>query len=62
MAEEDEPMSTIDMSPAAVDARLRKASQLRRLCLSLGDAGRRAGIDTVREPTVPYETTDEPTR
>jgi hypothetical protein len=31
---------TVDMSPAAVDRRIREASELRRLCLSLARAGR----------------------
>ena len=35
---------TVDMSPKAVTVRLRRLSQLRDLCLSLGAAGRRAGL------------------
>ncbi len=33
-----------DMSPKAVTARLKRMSQLRALCLSLAEAGRRAGL------------------
>ena len=33
-----------DMSPEAVTARLKRVSQLRALCLSLAEAGRRAGL------------------
>ena len=33
-----------DMSPKAVTARLKRVSQLRALCLSLAEAGRRAGL------------------
>lgn len=35
---------TVDMSPKAVTVRLQRLSQLRALCLSLGAAGRRAGL------------------
>jgi hypothetical protein len=34
---------SVDMSPEAIDARLRRVSQLRRLCLSLARAGAEAG-------------------
>ena len=34
----------VDMSPKAVTVRLQRLSQLRALCLSLGAAGRRAGL------------------
>lgn len=33
-----------DLSPKAVTARLKRVSQLRALCLSLAEAGRRAGL------------------
>ena len=33
-----------DMSPKAVTVRLKRVSQLRGLCLSLAEAGRRAGL------------------
>ncbi len=34
----------VDMSPEAVTARLRRVEELRRLCLSLGEAGEKAGL------------------
>ena len=42
-------MRQIDMSPAAVTARLRLVSELRRLCLSLGKAKVNARSDSARE-------------
>lgn len=45
-----------DMSAKAVTARLKRVSQLRALCLSLAEAGRRAGLhdrptaDLLRRP------------
>ena len=40
----------IDMSPEAIERRLRLASDLRRLCLTLGAAGKAAGLhDVVRD-------------
>jgi hypothetical protein len=54
MAENEE--EVIDMSPAAIDQRLRLASELRRLCLSLGEAGRAAGLhDVIRDAPEPRD-------
>lgn len=39
-----------DMSERAIATRLRRVSQLRRLCLSLAKAGGRPGDDRLREP------------
>ncbi len=33
-----------DMSPEAITARLQRVEELRRLCLSLGEAGKKAGL------------------
>lgn len=43
----------VDMSAAAVALRLKRASQLRRLCLSLGRAGKAAAA--VEPPSRPQE-------
>jgi hypothetical protein len=40
---------SVDMSPRAVTTRLRRVSQLRRLCLSLGRAGARAARAAAHE-------------
>ncbi len=54
MADFNEELNDVDMSPAAIDARLRQSSQLRRLCLSLGQAGRRAALDQISERATEY--------
>jgi len=54
MADFNEELIDVEMSPAAIDARLRQTSQLRRLCLSLADAGRRAALDQIREAASEY--------
>ena len=53
-----EAASTVDMSSSAIATRLRRVSQLRRLCLSLGNARLR---DENNSPP-PAKTEDEQTR
>ena len=55
MASDDS--SQPDLSSKAVTARLKRVSQLRALCLSLAEAGRRAGLH--RRPTYPCITSDD---
>jgi hypothetical protein len=50
----------VDMSRAAITARLEDVRQLYKLCMSLVDAGRAAGLNdgvgrTVRTPTPPRD-------
>ena len=55
MANDDS--SEPDLSSKAVTARLKRVSQLRALCLSLAEAGRRAGLH--RRPTHPCIASDD---
>ena len=54
--EKDDSSNGPDLSSNAVTARLKRVSQLRALCLSLAEAGRRAGLheqstaDLLRRP------------
>lgn len=41
-------MNKVDMSPNAITMRLEKLSQLRELCLSLKQAGQKAGLHNER--------------
>jgi hypothetical protein len=47
-------MSAVDMSPRAIDCRLRRVAQLRALCLRLGRAGVSRGRGTVAEDHASY--------
>lgn len=55
------PRRTVDMSPAAIDARLRRAGQLLRLCRDLasgqfepdGDVSRAGAESSAQEPAEP---------
>ncbi len=40
-------MNKIDMSSKAIDLRIRRLSQLRKLCISLKLAGKKAGLHNV---------------
>jgi len=54
----------VDMSPEAVTARLKLVSQLRRLCLALGQArpiGQSAEPPAVADPVSTYERSSEST-
>lgn len=52
----------LDMSPKAIEARLRRVSELRTLCLALARAGDKAGLNrrsqnlphVVKEAAAPY--------
>ncbi len=44
MAKDDSRSGRPDLSSKAVTARLKRVSQLRALCLSLAEVGRRAGL------------------
>jgi hypothetical protein len=48
---------SVDMSSRAIDARLRRVSQLRRLCLSLAKAG--AEAEQERKPADPVGAQEE---
>ena len=41
---DDTDSTRVDMSPEAIDRRLREASQISKLCLSLSQAAVRAGV------------------